>query len=273
MKTAIYKRVSTDEQATGGYSLDSQERILREWATSNGHEVVRVYEDAGISGKTIERRPAVKAMLEDAKSGEFTIVLVWALSRLTRSVSDLYQIITELSNCGVGIRSHTEPFDCTTAMGRGMMGIIGVFAQIERELTGERVKAAMLERAKQGKRTCNEVLGYDRDGSDSLKINAPEADIVRFIYDQYEATQSLTRVSEMCAERLYRGKRGRVFKPWHIHVILSRPVYAGFNTYQKQAFRGMHEPIIPVERWNRIQQLLHRKHGSPLILREDKFNG
>ena len=58
-------------------------------------------------------------------------------------------------------------------------------------------------------------------------------------------------------------------KPNYLNV----PIYAGFNTYQKQAFRGMHEPIIPVEKWNHIQQLLHRKHGSPLILREDKLNG
>ena len=79
--------------------------------------------------------------------------------------------------------SYTESFDTSTPMGRAMIGIVGVFAQLERELTGERVSAAMLARAQKGKRTCSEILGYDLKGKDSFVINKKEAEYVRFCFE------------------------------------------------------------------------------------------
>ena len=257
-RVAVYIRVSTLDQAREGYSLAAQRKALETWASEHNYEVCHVYEDAGISGKDIEHRPAMLQMLTDADSGKFDLILVWALSRLTRSVADLYNTWERISVRGVDIKSYTEPFDTSTVIGRAMMGILGVFAQMERELTSERVRAAMAERAAQGKRTCNEVLGYNLDGPDSLTINEAEAERVRYIFDKYLEYHNLSAVAELCELRGYRGKRGRVFKAQHIKTILTRPIYAGYNSFCGQLYRGNFEPIISEVQFDRVQRLLGR---------------
>lgn len=258
MRVAIYIRVSTLDQAKEGYSLAAQSKTLETWALEHGYEVVCVYEDAGISGKDIEHRPAMVQMLSDADSGQFELILVWALSRLTRSVADLYKTWERIARHNVDIRSYTEPFDTSTVIGRAMMGILGVFAQMERELTAERVKAAMAERASQGKRTCNEVMGYDLDGPDSLRINEVEAETIRYIFDRYLEYHSLSAVAELCELRGYRGKRGKPIRADGIRKALSCPIYAGYNRFNGALYRGQHEQIIDERTFNRVQKLLNR---------------
>lgn len=89
-----------------------------------------------------------------------------------------------------------------------MIGFLGIFAQMEREITAERVRTAMAERAAQGKRTAHEVLGYDLDGADGLKINEAEAERVRYIFDRYLKYHNLSAVAELCRLKGYTGKRG-----------------------------------------------------------------
>lgn len=173
---ALYIRVSTLDQAREGYSLAAQQAALEAWAAQKSY-ATQLYADEGISGKDIGHRPAMRQMLADVEAGKIAVVAVWALSRLTRSVADLYATLELLAARGVALISHTEGFDTGTPTGRAMMGLLGVFAQMEREITAERVRAAMAERAAQGKRTCSCVLGYDLDGSDSLVPNPQEAEI------------------------------------------------------------------------------------------------
>lgn len=148
---AIYIRVSTLDQAREGYSLEAQEKALRKWCAERGHIVYDLYADRGISGKDIKNRPEMSRLLKDAKEGKFNTVLFWALSRFTRSVADLYSTMEMLQKQSIAMVSYTEAFDTSSPMGRAMIGIVGVFAQLERELTGERVQTAMAERAAQGK--------------------------------------------------------------------------------------------------------------------------
>ena len=258
-RVVIYIRVSTIDQAREGYSLAAQRHILEEWAISHGHEVVYVYEDSGISGKDVSHRPAMVRLLEDARLNKFDIVLVWSLSRLTRSVADLYTTWELLKTYHIGLMSYTETFDTNTPAGRAMMGFLGVFAQMEREITAERVKVAMAERAAMGKRTCNEVLGYDLDGSDSLRINENEAERVRYIFDKYIEYQNLSAVAELCALRGYWGKRGRKLKAQHIKTVLTRPIYIGYNSYCGKLYRGNFEPIISERQFERAQKILQSK--------------
>ena len=224
------------EQADDGYSLQAQRKTLEDYANNRGYVIYHVFEDAGISGKDISHRPSLINLLNEAKDKKFDSILVWALSRLTRSMVDLYRIWFDLSDLNIDIISYTEPFDTSTISGRAMMGILGVFAQMEREMTSERVKICMAERASQGKRTCNQVLGYDIDGRDSLKINQAEAECVRFIYDQYLLHHSLSYVSEQCLVRKYTGKRGKVLRAESIRKILHCPIYAGYNRFSGALF-------------------------------------
>lgn len=254
---ALYIRVSTLDQAREGYSLAAQQAALEAWAAQHGYSAI-LYADEGISGKDIGHRPAMCQMLADVEAGKIAVVAVWALSRLTRSVADLYATWELLEAHGVGLISHTEGFDTGTPTGRAMMGLLGVFAQMEREITAERVRAAMEERALQGKRTCSYVLGYDLDGADSLVPNPAEAEVVRYIYSKYLEHRSLSAVAELCRLRGYHGKRGREMCAWSVKMILTRPIYAGYNSWHGQLIRGSHEALVSVAEYNRVQRLLSK---------------
>ena len=256
---AIYIRVSTLDQAREGYSLDAQEQTLRKWCSDHKYRIYDLYADRGISGKDIDHRPDMIRLMRDAQAGHFNAVVFWALSRFTRSVQDLYSTMTKFQKWNVSMVSYTESFDTSTPMGRAMIGIVGVFAQLERELTGERVSAAMLARAQKGKRTCSEILGYDLKGKDSFSINEKEAEFVRFCFDKYLERKNLTEVAELCRKKGYRGKRGKIPNAYTVSVILTRPQYCGYNTFLDRVYKGNHEPIISVEAYNKVQRLLMRQ--------------
>lgn len=256
---AIYIRVSTLDQAREGYSLKMQEQTLREWCKEKGYIIYDMYADRGISGKDFNHRPDMLRLMRDAKDGCFNSVVFWALSRFTRSVQDLYNTLDKFQKWGVSMVSYTEAFDTSTPMGRAMIGIVGVFAQLEREITSERVAAAMQMRAAQGKRTCSEILGYDKKGKDSFSVNPQEAEYVKFCFEKYLERKNLSEVAELCRQHGYRGKRGKEPCAWTVSVILSRPQYCGYNPYCGEYYKGDYDPIISIETYNKVQRLLERQ--------------
>ena len=256
MRVAIYIRVSTLDQAREGYSLAAQRAALEHWAADRRHEIVRVYEDAGISAKDIKHRPAMRRLLWAAKREQYDILLVWALSRLTRSVMDLYSTAELLGQHKIALVSYTEAIDTSTPTGRAMMGMLGVFAQMEREVTVERVRVAMAERAAQGKRTCNCVLGYDLAGKDALSVNEREAKHVRFIYAAYLECGSLYGTVKRTRAAGIRGKLGGQMSAESVKKILTRPIYIGYNSSHGQLIRGTHEAIISDDVFERVQAKL-----------------
>lgn len=256
---AIYIRVSTLDQAREGYSLKMQEQTLREWCKEKGYIIYDLYADRGISGKDFNHRPDMLRLMRDAKDGCFNSVVFWALSRFTRSVQDLYNTLDKFQKWGVSMVSYTEAFDTSTPMGRAMIGIVGVFVQLEREITSERVAAAMQMRAAQGKRTCSEILGYDKKGKDSFSVNPQEAEYVKFCFEKYLERKNLSEVAELCRQHGYRGKRGKEPCAWTVSVILSRPQYCGYNPYCGEYYKGDYDPIISIETYNKVQRLLERQ--------------
>lgn len=116
---ALYIRVSTLDQAREGYSLAAQQAALEAWAAQKSY-ATQLYADEGISGKDIDHRPAMRQILADVEAGKIAVVAVWALSRLTRSVADLYATWELLAAHGVGLVSHTEGFDTGSPTGRAM---------------------------------------------------------------------------------------------------------------------------------------------------------
>src|SRR3989338_11439506 len=119
MKISIYIRVSTEDQAKEGYSLEVQREYLESFAVREGYEIFKVYSDDGISAYST-RRPALQALLADAKAKRFELVLVHKIDRFSRNLKDLLMLIDELSSYGVGFKSATEPFDTTTSAGKLM---------------------------------------------------------------------------------------------------------------------------------------------------------
>lgn len=258
LKVGIYIRVSTIMQAVDGYSLDAQRHNLSDFCKGKGYDIYDCYADEGISGKDVNHRAELLRLLADVQAGKVNIVVVWALSRLTRSVADLYDIWGVCNKYNADIISMTEPFDTSTPIGRAMMGLLGIFAQMERELTAERVRAAMLERAMQGKRTASSVLGYDRDGVDSLRINPQEAAVVQYIYDKYVEHKSLSAVAELCNLRGFRGKRGQPFSPESIKRIVTRPIYIGYYSFNGKLYKGNFELFISESLYKKANIIINR---------------
>ncbi len=139
MKVAIYARVSTD-----GQSVNAQLADLREAAERRGWEIVHEYADKGISGaKGRDKRPGLDAMLKGATRGEFDMVAAWSVDRLGRSLQHLVNGLSDLEAVGVGLYLHKQGLDTSTPSGRAMFGMLSVFAEFERDLIRERVRAGM----------------------------------------------------------------------------------------------------------------------------------
>ena len=138
-RAALYVRVSTDQQ-----SVDNQIRELRQVAERRGWTVVEVYSDAGISGaKGRDKRPGLDAMLKDASRRKFDVVMAWAIDRLGRSLIDLLGTIQHLEAVGVDLYLDQQNLDTTTPMGKLLFQVTGAFAEFERAMIRQRVKAGL----------------------------------------------------------------------------------------------------------------------------------
>ena len=142
-RVAIYLRVSTDKQTS-----DNQRRELEAVAARSGWQIVKVYEDAGISGaKGRDKRPSLDAMLKAVNAREFDMVAAWSVDRLGRSLTDLLSILQCLHEKGVDLFLHQQGLDTSTTAGKALFQMLGVFAEFERGIIRERVNAG-LARAK-----------------------------------------------------------------------------------------------------------------------------
>ncbi len=145
-RVALYVRVSTAEQNT-----KNQRTELREVAERHGWEVVKVFEDAGISGgKGREERPGLDALLKAVTRREVDLVAAWAVDRLGRSLTDLLGLLTELHAKGVDLYLHQQGLDTSTPSGRAMFQMMGVFAEFERSMIRERVMAGLARAREEG---------------------------------------------------------------------------------------------------------------------------
>jgi DNA invertase Pin-like site-specific DNA recombinase len=146
-RAALYLRVSTIDQTTA-----NQERELREVASRMGCDIVKVYKDHGVSGaKGRERRPAFDALCRDATQRRFELVMAWSVDRLGRSLQDLVGFLSELHALGIDLFLHQQGLDTTTPSGKAMFQMLGVFAEFERAMIQERVRAGLARAKAEGK--------------------------------------------------------------------------------------------------------------------------
>lgn len=260
-KVAIYIRVSSLDQAREGYSLAAQERTLRKYCSDKNYFIYKLYADEGISGKDMTHRPAVQELIQDAEEKKFDIILFWALSRFTRSVSDLYQTVYKLNQLNIDLVSYTEAFDTSTPFGRAIVGILGVFAQLERELTSERVSFALDEKFKQDRYTPSHLKGYIAKNN-KLQVIEKEADCVKLCFEAYLETHNLSETARKLNSAGYRGKRGKEFSANSVKVILKNKTYTGYIKFKKEEKSGSHESIISYDTFKKVQKILTQKHNS-----------
>lgn len=296
-KVAIYARVSTVEQAEEGYSIDEQERLLKEYCDNHNLEVYKAYSDRGISGKDIKHRPELKQMLKDSEENKFDMVLVWKINRLSRKLADVLKMVELFDKNNVTFKSYSEPFETNTPAGKMQFQMMALIGEFERGTIAQNVKMGMLARAREGKWCGNRVLGYDIaqvEGSLNKKrketkliINEKEAESVRLIFDEYSNGKGYKAITSKLNKLGYKTKKGNNFSVGSIRDILTNPVYIGkvrYNVRQDWSEKrrrninpnpiivdGIHEPIINIELWDKVQKIMESKKGKPKRIYDGEY--
>lgn len=253
-KVAIYTRVSTMNQAEEGYSIDGQIDSLEKYCEAMGWDVYNKYIDAGFSGGSL-KRPEMTNLINDVKKGLFDTVLVYKLDRLSRNVRDTLYLIKDVFNINkIDFVSIQENIDTSSAMGTLFLTLLSAIAEFEREQIKERMQLGKLGRAKSGKSMMWSKTSYGYDyikETGTLSVNPYQALIVRKMFEWYLSGMSITKLRDALNEQYGQDKE------WSyrtVRVILSNPVYCGYNQFKGQIFPGTHEAIISEDDFNKTQE-------------------
>ena len=273
-KVAIYIRVSTHWQIDKD-SLHVQRRELVAYAEMvMGIDDYVVFEDPGYSAKNTDR-PDYQAMMERLRTGEFSHLLVWKIDRISRNLLDFANMYDELKRLGVTFVSKNEQFDTSSAIGEAMLKIILIFAELERNMTSERVTAVMLSRANNGQWNGGRIpYGYNYDKKTrEFSLNPTENSVYNLICDLYEQYQSLLYVTRYLNEHGYRTRAGKEWTVTAVHKLLTNIFYTGDYLYNVHndgkgnskrdadewvRIQNHHVASISYERFDRLQFLLKR---------------
>ena len=257
MLVALYPRVSTQEQAKEGYSIGEQIERLNKYCEAMGWTVYKTYTDPGYSGGDINR-PGLQAMIEDVKAGKVDKVVVYKLDRLSRSQKDTLILIEDvfLAN-NVDFVSVSESFDTSTPVGRAVLGLLAVFAQLEREQIKERMGMGKQARAKEGKfNGGTEPIGYDYNvAKDLLEVNEYEAMQVREVFDLFLKGTPLRTIETLFLKKGYKHKHG-AWDPKAMRRCMSHKIYLGYINYNGEDYKAEHTPIIDEETFIKANKLL-----------------
>lgn len=275
LRAAIYIRVSTEEQAKEGFSIQAQLRILEAFCVLKGCTSVVTFIDERYSAKNL-RRPKIRELLAACRESQFDLVVVWRLDRLSRSIRDTLTVIEDiLQPNGVTLASATENIDTSTVSGRLMLNILAVFAQNERETIEERVRMVTQDLARQGRHLGGvPPLGY-KIVKGQYEIDTTKAAIVRGIYARYDAGHTYSDILTWLSAEGHKTQGNRPFGKNSLHDILVNEKYNGTYVYNrtvaatksgkrnnhasKDADEIIHIPggipaIIDMSTWRRVQQ-------------------
>lgn len=285
IRVAIYARVSTEEQAEHGYSIDAQLETLRGYCKLYNRVVAGEYVDRGVSGKSLKGRYELQRLLQDAKEGKLDEVIVWKFNRMARKNIDLLQIVDLLEKNNVAFQSFTEKFDTSTSMGKFALQMMGAVGELERNTIVDNVKMGHRQRARTGKHNGKVPLGYrsikvdERGRETRIVVIEDEAVLVRNIFEQYAAGHGLKAIANDLNHRGHKTKTGKPFSTCAIRDILDNPMFVGkirYNRYENWAERrrkgktseiilveGHHPAIISEELWEKVQLLRQKKSVMP----------
>ncbi|MCT4664613.1 MAG: recombinase family protein [Flavobacteriales bacterium] len=272
-KAALYIRVSTTHQIDKD-SLPFQREELKNYSKYIlGIDDYVIFEDAGYSGKNT-LRPAFQDMMKRIREKEFSHLLVWKIDRISRNLKDFSEMYDELKKYNITFISKNEQFDTSSAMGEAMLKIILVFAELERQLTAERVSSIMLSRAEKGLWNGAPVpLGYVWDPVKKFPVpDKEQSETVRLIFDKYENDRSTGKVTVFLNTNGVSTKRGGTWTSKTVVNIIRNPFYKGTYRYNyRESARGKkkdpsewilvdnnHEPIISVDQWERCNKIMDK---------------
>ncbi len=227
-----YVRVSTEEQAREGSSLDAQRARIASWCELNGYELVAVHADEGLSGKRADTRPGLQAALVDAAGG--AALVVYSLSRVSRSTRDMLTIAEQLERAGADLVSLTERIDTTGAAGRMVFRMLAVLNEFERDVIAERTSATLQHKKRSGKAVSRAPRGLrlvrEADGRNAVLERDADSDGLRLVGRARELRQgglSFARIAEQLMAEGFRPERGRRFYDSTVRYMLANPNLVG----------------------------------------------
>ena len=257
----LYPRVSTEDQFRNGHSLGEQKERMLKLCDYKNYEVYKVYEDAGISAKDMNR-PAFQEMIQDIKDGKINKIIVYKLDRLTRSIKDLEEICTFLEENNCSLESMCEDINTSTANGKFFIRMLTILAQLEIERTSERTKFGMIGAVKKGHFVGRAPIGYDKQDK-KLVINDIESEVIRRIFDLYIKGMAANAITKLLNEEKVLNRK---WIPTLVDRILSNEIYIGNYVHRKtisveesQTFIGVAPAIIEEEVFN-IAQVQKQKN-------------
>lgn len=250
-----YCRVSTEEQARTGYSLEFQETELRNKFAQMGITDYRIMRDNGVSAKNMNRA-SMKKINNYIKDGEVDILLVYKLDRLTRNLSDLILFLNDCALNNVKFISLVERLDVTSAIGRLFVYIIGILAQFEREQISERTFTGLIEKARKGEYPYRLApYGFTKDDNHKLHKNLEQVQIIRQVYQMYaldyEPESILLEYGDSVGLKFHKG----------IHQFLSRYIYQGLVEIPKTSGH-LFQICEPIFSEDEVKNIDDRKHQN-----------
>ncbi|MGN1322910.1 MAG: recombinase family protein [Bacilli bacterium] len=256
----IYIRVSTEDQAREGFSLGEQEEKLKQLCDYKGYEVYKVYCDAGISAKDMEHRPKFQEMLKDMKDGKINYIVAYKLDRVTRSVRDLEELISQLEKYNTYLVCDRDDVNTSTANGRFFVRMLTVLSQLEIEIVSERTKFGLNGAIKSGHLPGQVALGFKKDGNKKTIIDPATAPIVKRVFDLYLQGKTFLQISNIFNEEKVLNKS---WKDTHIERIINNRLYMGdYEMYKRLKewknvepviYMNVVDPIIPRYIWEECQ--------------------
>ncbi len=287
LRVAIYARVSTDEQAEHGYSIDAQLDTLRNYCTLYNKQIIGEFVDRGVSGKSTQGRYELQRLLKDAEDGLFDEVIVWKINRMARKNIDLLQIVDLLDKNNIAFRSFSENFETETPMGRFALQMMGAVGELERNTIVDNVKMGHKQRAKTGSHNGKVPLGYrvvkgsaaGRGRNTEVVVVEEEAMLVRKIFELYASGKGLKSIANALNRDGYTTKTKGPFSTCSIRDLLDNPMFIGkirYNQYENWSEKrrkgknpnpilvdGLHPAIIDQNLWDKVRLLRQKKSSMP----------
>ncbi|MCK1996835.1 recombinase family protein [Psychrobacillus psychrodurans] len=264
MRVAAYIRVSTDEQVERGNSLNEQKERLEAYCKAMGWPTPILYSDDGYSAGTT-KRPFLEKLFKDIGENKIDVLLTTKLDRLTRSLLDLLQLIKFMDSHKCNYVSATENFDTTTAAGRMVLQLLGVFAEFERGRTSERVQDNMISLAKNTdlalSRPC---FGYDVVDR-RYEINKKEVNLVKLMFDLAESGQGTRSIAKELNAKNALTKQGKLWDSTNVRRILTNETVTGTRVTNKRKKVDGKTVMRPKEEW------IVKKDNHPAIIDFDRF--
>lgn len=251
MRAALYARVSTEDQAKEGFSLDAQMEKLHSYCMARDWEVAGEYVDDGFSGRD-ERRPAYLRMLEEREVWD--TILVMKMDRIHRNSRNFMGMMDRLRTWGKEFTSMQESLDTGTAMGRFVMDIIQRIAQLESEQIAERVYVGMEQKAKSGGGNLggHPPFGYRYDEDEGLRIEPQAGRLVQHVFSRALSGEPLSWISKDLTRKGILGPGGREWTIWSVRYLLQNPIYAGYRQWAGILQKGEHETLVTAENFLRL---------------------